>query len=624
MFNSNGGKVVLYNKCTCQLATSWISLLIRILEQSLIATIGSNQTVSNINFKDDKESIIILVKKVGSLVTTNYNLYLPSQTQVVQILPWEPTEKVKNDIINREVVPEPVQLGSHEKIFVKGKNCGFHENKEVMVKNLKADPSKRTRLADRMISKGNKFTCYVSGFANYNGGHMYYGITDDGVVQGELIPNEEDKKEIRKKVEKAINKMIWPRELGQTKQEKHWEIFFEPVVEENGNHVRSTFVIVIYIAPCLGGVFTEEPECYEMVEGKVRKMSFTTIEKRILQLDVHVIVGIPTAVQRIKWSSSATERHCAEADDVLMTAINNGRWELFLKAAKLFEDKYPEVEMKLVVLSKRVIVSYRRGCFRKARLLLNDYHNLLSKTKDPLIFEVLHLYLQAALKRVARDFEDVEKILQDALLKAENLPPGFITAATLLFAAMNQNSGLNEGVPSPAKLSRQVLEHLKYVRPESQIRLEMEQKAHIILATFHLGYNMSRETMEENVSQLNLEIAKSSVMALNKSVGNGYPLSRYREVQFNLTYSTLYYRYSQIMPEKRELIFLEEAYEFSKKAQHLARACNFDEMLMWANASVALCTEKLVLASLKQVSMVRKMKMRIFKVNEWPVLPDSM
>ena len=621
MFNSNGGKVVLYNKCTCQLATSWISLLIRILEQSLIATIGSNQTVSNINFKDDKESIIILVKKVGSLVTTNYNLYLPSHSQVVQILPWEPPEKVKNDIIDRELVPEPVQLGSHEKIFVKGKNCGFHENKVVMVKNLKADPSKRTRLADRMISKGNKFTCYVSGFANYNGGHMYYGITDDGVVQGELIPNEEDKKEITKKVEKAINKMIWPETIGQPKRGEHWEIFFEPVVDENGNHVRSTFVIVIYIAPCLGGVFTEEPECYEMVDGKVQKMSFTTIKKRILQLDVHV-AGIPTAVQRIKWSSSATERHCAEADDVLLTAINNGRWELFLKAAKSFEDKYPEVEMKLVVLSKRVIVSYRRGCFRKARLLLDDYHKLSLKTKDPLIFEVLYLYLQAALKRVERDFEDAEKILQDALKKAEYLPPGIITAATLLFVAMNQNSGLNEGGPSPAKLSRQVLEHLKYV-PESQIRLEMEQKAHIILATFHLGYNMSRETMEENVSQLNLETAKSSVMALSESVGNGYPLSRYREVQFNLTYSTLYYRYSQIKPEKRRL-FLEEAYEFSKKAQLLARACNFGEMLIWANASAALCTEKLVLTGLNQISMVRKMNMRIFKVNKWPVLPDSM
>ena len=61
-----------------------------------------------------------------------------------------------------------------------------------------------------MTGKDNKFSCYVSAFANYNGGHTYYGITDDGLVESELISNEKDKREITKKVGKAINKMIWP------------------------------------------------------------------------------------------------------------------------------------------------------------------------------------------------------------------------------------------------------------------------------------------------------------------------------------------------------------------------------------------------------------------------------
>ena len=63
-----------------------------------------------------------------------------------------------------------------------------------------------------MIGKGNKFSRYVSAFANYKGGHIYYGIDDDGIVAGELIPNEVDKEEIVKKVEKSINKMIWPEQ----------------------------------------------------------------------------------------------------------------------------------------------------------------------------------------------------------------------------------------------------------------------------------------------------------------------------------------------------------------------------------------------------------------------------
>ena len=205
MLNSTDGKLKLHNECVCGLAPSCISLLLRMLEQSLISIVGSNKTVSNINFEDDKEGIVISVKMVSSLITTDYSLYLPSQTQVVQVFPWESVEKIRNEIIKRDIVPEPVKLGSHWKKIIKDKDCSFQESKTVMLKNLKADPSKRTTLADRMIGKGNKFKYYVSAFANYNGGHMYFGITDDGIVAGELIPDA-DSDEITKKVEKAIKK----------------------------------------------------------------------------------------------------------------------------------------------------------------------------------------------------------------------------------------------------------------------------------------------------------------------------------------------------------------------------------------------------------------------------------
>ena len=109
------------------------------------------------------------------------------------------------------------------KKFIKDKDCGFQESKTVQLKNLKADLSKRTTIADRMIGKGNKFSHYVSAFANHNGSHMYYGIADDGIVAGELIPNADSGK-ITKKVE-----MIWPEQIGQPKRGEHWEIWFRPV-----------------------------------------------------------------------------------------------------------------------------------------------------------------------------------------------------------------------------------------------------------------------------------------------------------------------------------------------------------------------------------------------------------
>ena len=310
MLNTNGGKVVIYSTSGSNdtpaggSSSSQMSRLIRKVEQSMISIIGLHETSSNINLKGNNESMVILVRKADSLITTNYNLYLPSQSQVVLVSPLEPPEKVK-EIINRKVILEPVQIGSHNKIFRKDSTCGIHESKTVQLKHLKVHATKWTTLADRMISNANKFTCYVSAFANYMGGHIYYGNTDEGVVVGQLIRNEEDQSTIAKKVEEAIKKMIWPAQIRQPKRGEHWDIFFEAVVDEDNKPIPSTFVIVIFIAACAGGVFTREPECYEMVEKQVKNMSFITWKKRML------LPGQPCcreelrrSIQRIKWSSS--------------------------------------------------------------------------------------------------------------------------------------------------------------------------------------------------------------------------------------------------------------------------------------------------------------------------------
>ena len=60
--------------------------------------------------------------------------------------------------------------------------------------------------------------------------------------------------------------------------------------------------------------------------------------------------------------------------------------------------------------------------------------------------------------------------------------------------------------PSPEMLCIKVLEHLRYV-PRSQLQAEIEQKAYINLAAFHLGYDMSGKIIKEGVSESGLEIA---------------------------------------------------------------------------------------------------------------------
>jgi hypothetical protein len=171
MLNSNyGGQVIIHIDTDSNIPVegfsfSQMSSLIRILEQWVISINGPLKIISNMYFEEDKDNIVISIEKVDSFITTNYNLYLPSATQVLQVSSLESPERL--DIINRKVVLEPIQPGSHWEKNFRREHSGIRESKMFQLKHLKAGPSKPTTLADRMTGKGNKFSCYVSTFANY-------------------------------------------------------------------------------------------------------------------------------------------------------------------------------------------------------------------------------------------------------------------------------------------------------------------------------------------------------------------------------------------------------------------------------------------------------------------------
>ena len=593
MLNSNGGKLMIdietdsYELPVGGSLFSQMSSVIRILEQSIISIIGQIHTVSNINFQQDKEGLLIFVKKSDFLITTNYNLYLPSQTQVVQVSSLEPKEKVKDNVINRKMVPEPVQIGSHCKIFFRGTICDLPESKTVQLKHLVAHPTKRTTLADRMIGKGNKLMFYVAAYSNHIGGHMYFGITDEGVVVGEVILNEEGKREITKKVEKTIKKLIWPEDFGKPIRGKQWDIFFEPVVDEDNKPIPSTFVIVIYIAPCLGGVFTEEPECYEMVEGKVRKMSFFTWRERML-LSGWSCSGeeIPPSIQRITWSSAVARESFTFGGEKLRTLISNGHWDATLKTCEVLCKNPQSCEMLLLILSKKITAFNRRGQFKKAHDLLEEYERILPQAKDRFIFEVLKLYLEAALKRATGDSRALKELLSAALSMAEQIEPGLVTAIVYVFAATVTDLVYSEDLEkkfSPGFLSRRALEHLRCVADSCEVRSDMEQNAYMILASFHLGCNINGQRIKDNINISDLEKAKASVTAMNQRADEASPRTKYHDVQFNLVLSYFKFRKSQFSADERVRL-LRNAYKHAEKAGRIANDSQFTEMSEWSKA----------------------------------------
>ena len=566
----------------------------RIIEQKLISSVGTQTVSSYIAFKPFRDGVTHCeVKMSGTFITTNYNLYVPCETQANLI----PSTENIDAILNRQNIPQPVLIHSHHKEFTIDIKCGFTESKNTEFKYLTASPSKWTTLADRMTGKGNKFGCYVSAFANHSGGHIYYGIANDGVVKGEFIPNDDDMKEIVKKIGKSLNKLIWPQQIGQPKRGKHWDIFFELVKDGNSKPVPSAFVIVIYIASCLGGVFTEEPESYELVEGKAQKLSFDNWKKRIPQpLCCKAI--IPHSVPRVTWSSDAVRKTFSVGSEKLRKLINNGDWNALSKECQNLQ-KQSQNEMKLVVLSKQVTACYRRGRFSDARSFLDQYMTILPQVKDILIFEVVGLHLEAALKRAIGDLNGLKEALTAALSKAELIEPGLVTTTMYAFAAIVSDLiDLEEHTSrksSPDILSKRALEHSRHAKDCPGFHEDKAQKVHIMLATFYLGCNLSGQPIKDSISTLDFDKAKASIMAVHQSACDGNPPSKYREVQLKLVLSINSYRHSQISPEKRGRL-LRSAFEYAKEAERLSKKYKFTEMLEWSKKNEALCTEELVRA----------------------------
>ena len=133
----------------------------------------------------------------------------------------------------------------------------------------------------------------------------------------------------------------------------------------------------------------------------------------------------PSRLKRVTWSSNGIRNLCVFADRLLAQYVNNGK-SIETISANL-EHTFPDhkVELKLLVLFKRVMISYRSNCFITAKHLLQEYTDLLTATTEFELFDAMRVYLQTALYRARGDSESLRAILPGALAytqKRSNLP----------------------------------------------------------------------------------------------------------------------------------------------------------------------------------------------------------
>ena len=308
LLNSNGGqfKLKIDDDAVKGFNNNKADQCIRPTEQYLQAFLDSFTISSNLRVCDrTSNEITFKVKAATPLCTLEYNMYLPTDAQVLPVKPTENQEKVKGLLDVRRLVDVTETEANVPTRFVLGRPVGISESQTVQFKLLKAEKSKVKELGERIIS--HDLTHYVSAFANYHGGRIYYGVGDDGIVRGVEI-TEKDKQDLTKKISKYLNsadeqdqadtstasKMQWPENISPRKgSDAQWDILFEPVEGDDGKEIPSTYVIVIFVAPCPGGVFAKEPESYYIFEenvdekvdgsrvGRVRRMTMAEWRRRL-------------------------------------------------------------------------------------------------------------------------------------------------------------------------------------------------------------------------------------------------------------------------------------------------------------------------------------------------------
>lgn len=600
LLNSGGGR--LWLQFEEELSWTDIDGCLRMIEQR-VRNITSVGTVSDLIVAKSSHEFVIVIPASCRLVTLNHNIYLPDECEVVSLPPSEPVETIKNIIQGRTGRTKQTQIASHCKRFVLGEDVGFGESKNTQLKLVKAESSKHLTVAKRISSKSNKLASYVSGFANHSGGHIYYGVDRQGVVRGEKI-SEKDEGEIIREVGKVVCKMVWPESIDKPKRGREWDVFFESVLDNRGRIIPSVFVVIIFIAHCPGGVFTEESESYHVVKGQVKKLSFSEWLSHFQESST----SSSSPMLKAYTSSNGSEVVKEVSTNSVDNCKNENRCKKqFSELPDRARTQHPESSStRFTELYEEIIVAHKKRDFEAAEYLLGQFESFLGEApaKESNLWTVTALYLRSCVKSAQGNYKESYMLCQIGLEEMKSLGAEIITVQFYLHAAMLvmilfcRDRGF--GALASELIRKKAQDYLRMAMEDAnelqvalkyenasvnsqQWLVDLQRKINIYVACVDLRCSLSGEAVQAKcISPAVINKADEKLKAVRRSVTKEHPLSHYRKIQLLFAECDLSRRRQCNCPEDSHKNLI-DAKNRAEEARSLAQQHHLKQMIVYAD-----------------------------------------
>ena len=288
---------------------------IQTLEQKLVAIMGQDHYGECVHYFGKTPYYYVFVRKSrrvcaqesGLKISLSRSVSNATYEHTVEILNRSSVSAPSSNSSSLEVGEDDMELdhdsgdpednltnftdGKHTE-FHYGNNVSFEESSTVQFKII----NEGTATLEQLL-KGidNYLPKYVSAFANGRGGHVFFGIHDDGEIKGQLVKGEEEKTEVKKMVEKVIDRRdanqrrvrIWGKPDFIPKYDKQWSVEFAEVF--GGPESEQRYVVVVHIFPFNGGMFLESPLAWKVDEtsGDIMKMDFDEWRNKHISVSDH-------------------------------------------------------------------------------------------------------------------------------------------------------------------------------------------------------------------------------------------------------------------------------------------------------------------------------------------------